>query len=270
MKTKTAVKTAKLLMVLLASLLMLAGCASKPASKDSFEEISKRGYLVVGLDDTFAPMGFRDANNELTGFDVDLAKEVVARMGLELRLQPIDWTMKESELNSKNIDLIWNGYSITEKRKEAVNFSMPYLTNRQVIIVMNDSVIQTKADLAGASIAVQRESSALDAVMADAELAAMIKNQAPVEFDTNLEVFMDLEAGRVDAIVVDEVLADYVISQRNPEDYRYLPEDLGSEEYAVGVRKSDEQLLAKINVILTEMIADGSFGEIKQRWFGEQ
>lgn len=257
---------AAMLLTLVLFTTLLSGCTT--TSKDQWDTIQQRGYLIVGLDDTFAPMGFRDENNELVGFDVDMAKALTKQLGLELRLQPIDWSMKETELNNKSIDVIWNGYTITEERKKKVNFSTPYMSNRQVIVVMKNSLIKSKTDLIDKTIAVQRQSSALDALLADAQLASQFKGGAPVEFDTNLEVFMDLESGRVDAIVVDEVLADYVIKQRGPENYRYLEEDFGSEEYGIGVRKTDERLLQEINQMLENMKTDGSYDAIVARWFG--
>ena len=105
---------------------LLAGCSTK-------QEGSKSTDLVIGMDDTFAPMGFRDEKNELAGFDVDLAKAIGEKLGVEIIFQPIDWSMRESELNAGNIDCIWNGYSITDKRKEMVNFTEPYLKNKQAL-----------------------------------------------------------------------------------------------------------------------------------------
>ena len=119
----------------------------------------------MGLDDTFAPMGFRDKESgELVGFDIDMANAVSQKIGKEIKFQPIDWTMKENELNAGNIDMIWNGYSVTELRKEQVLFSEPYLKNRQIILVLADSPVKTKADLEGQVVSVQAMSSAITAV----------------------------------------------------------------------------------------------------------
>lgn len=222
--------------------------------------------LVIGVDDTFAPMGFRDEKGELVGFDIDLANELLGRIGYTAQFQVIDWSMKETELENGNIDLIWNGYTITETRKEKVNFTQPYLDNRQIVVTMADSPIASKADLEGKTVAVQKESSAYDAVMADA-VSALIKGAEPIQFDTNTDAFMDLEAGRSDAVVVDEVLARYYIKLRGAEQYKILTEDFGSEQYGIGVRKADTELLSQIDTALTEMIQDGSFDEIKGRWF---
>ena len=145
-----------LLVILVFSIVSLTGCSKEAVSnEDSFEELEEKGEIIMGLDDTFAPMGFRDDKGELVGFDVDLAKEVFKRAGFEVKLQPIDWTMKETELNSGNIDVIWNGYSITEERKEKVAFTKPYLENKQIILTLSDSSINSKADLENKKVAVQ-------------------------------------------------------------------------------------------------------------------
>lgn len=272
-------KTVKLLALILLAAAMAAGCSSNASvSKiggadgptdiniDNSSKEEKTTY-VMGLDDTFAPMGFRDEKGELVGFDIDLAKEAAERLGIAIEFQPIDWSMKETELNAGNIDFIWNGYSITEERKEKVAFSKPYLENSQIIVVLPDSEIETKADLAGKNVAVQAESSALDAVNAEPEFVASVNDLA--EFSTNNEAFMDLEAGRSDALVVDEVLARFYMKQNGPEKYKILAEDFGDEEYAVGLRKDDSELLKKLDAALDEMKTDGTYDEIYAKWFSE-
>ena len=252
----------KLITAALVVLFILSGC-STPSDSDSSEK------LIIGVDDTFAPMGFRDENNELVGFDIDLAKMIAEKLGVEIEFQPIDWAMKETELNANNIDLIWNGYTITEKRKEQVNFTAPYLENRQIIVVLADSNINSKSDLSGKTLSVQKESSALEAVMKDSDFASSLKDGTPVEFDTNIDCFMDLEAGRSNAIVCDEVLARYVMKQRGAEKYRVLEDNFGEEEYGIGVRKSDTELLEQLNKALEEARNDGSYDALYQKWFAE-
>lgn len=242
---------------------------SKTEAQDTWPDLETKGYFTMGLDDTFAPMGFRDTNGNLAGFDVDLVQEVAKRIGLEVKMQPIDWSMKETELNAGNIDVIWNGYTITETRKEKVNFSIPYLNNKQIIVTLANSPVNTKADLAGLNVAVQKESSAYEAVISDAEFTAALNGSEPIQFDTNNEAFMDLEAGRTDAIVVDEVLARYYMKLRGQEKYKVLEDNFGEEEYGIGIRKSDAILLEKINAALEEMKSDGTYTQIKDKWFSE-
>ncbi len=180
---------------------------------NSLQYILDKKVLVLGLDENFPPMGYRDSKTgEITGFDIDLAKEVAKRLGVELDIQPIDWAAKEIELNSKNIDLIWNGMSVTDERVTNMFLSKPYLANSQCIIVAADSPIKTKADLAGKKVALQEGSSANDAVEADAETFAAITNGGEiVKFAENLTAYMDLKAGRVDAFVVDLVVGEWII-----------------------------------------------------------
>lgn len=260
----------KLITVLLTiSIIMsLTGCSGKK-STDSFTKIKERGYVTVGLDDTFAPMGFKDSNGNIVGFDVDLAKEVFKRIGLQVKFQSIDWSMKETELSSGNIDMIWNGYTITQERKAKAAFTKPYLTNRQIIITLADSKINTKADLKGKKVSTQSGSSSLDAINKDSEFASSLSGGEPILFDNYNEAFMDMEAKRSDALVADEILVRYYLKERGAEKYKILSDNFGTEEYGVGLRKTDTELLTKINEALDTMKKDGASSKISVKWFGE-
>lgn len=181
-----------------------------PEKDDSLEKVLEKGKLVVGLDDSFPPMGFRDDKNNIIGYDIDLAKEVAKRMGVELVLQPIDWDSKELELKSYKIDCIWNGMTITPQRVEEMYFVKPYIANRQIIIVGENSKIKTKADLDGKKIGLQKGSSALNAVKAD-DIYSKIGEI--IEYQNNVDAFNDLKIGRIDALVVDEVAGRYLIEK---------------------------------------------------------
>ncbi len=222
--------------------------------------------IVVGLDDTFAPLGFRDEEGNLVGVDVELMEATSEIMGIPFELQPIDWSMKETELANKNIDMIWNGYTITEERKEKVAFSQPYLNNRQVVVTMADTDINTLADLTDKTVAAQAESSAIDAINSKPEIAQTFKSLG--EFETNDQCLMDLEAGRTDAVVADEVIIRYYVSKKGEEKYKILEEDFGKEEYGIGVRKEDTQLLEALNVALDTLKENGTTKEISEKWFG--
>src|SRR5690625_3047105 len=134
---------------------ILAACGSSNTdgnNDDATEKDNETGEketLIIGVDDKFAPMGFRDEDNELTGFDIDYARAAAEEMGVEVTFQPIDWKTKETELPSDRIDMIWNGYTITDERKEKVLFTEPYLENAQVVAVLEDSDIASLADLEG-------------------------------------------------------------------------------------------------------------------------
>ena len=258
-----------ILTVLVLSLsILLTACGGNDSSVETWAELEDRGSIIVGLDDTFVPMGFRDNNGNLVGFDVDMAKEAISRMGMEVEFQPIDWNLKEQELDSGNIDLIWNGYSITNERKEKVNFTKPYLDNLQIIVSLSDSDIETIDDLEGKIVCTQNSSSALEAIEKSGAKETF-KDGEVILFDTYNEAFLDLEAGRVDVVVADEVLAKYYITEKGEENYKIIEGDFGDEEYGVGVRKGDKTLLDKLNQALDEMREDGTAAEISEKWFGE-
>lgn len=247
------------IIICMISILIVSGCGKEKRNKNE---------VVLGLDDTFVPMGFKDDNGIFVGFDIDLAKEVFKRENMKVTFQPIDWSMKETELNSGNIDMIWNGYSITDDRKKKVNFSKAYLKNRQVIIILADSKIQSKRDLKGKNVGIQEGSSSLDAVNKDESLVKSFNDGQPVLFENNNQALMDLEAKRVDAVVADETLARYYMNKRGEDKYKVLEENFGEEEYGIGVRKNDTELLNKIEKQIEAMKKDGTYDKIYQKWFG--
>ena len=222
--------------------------------------------IVIGLDDHFPPMGFRDDKNEIVGFDIDLAQEAGKRLGLAVTFKPIDWSAKEAELNGKRIDVLWNGLTITEERKANILFTKPYLENRQIVIVTSKSPIQNKSGLVSRIVGVQEGSSAVDAVGRDAATAKTIKELK--QYSDNVTALMDLSAGRLDAIVMDEIVGRYYTSKK-PGEYRILDENFGAEEYGVGVRKNDTDLAGRLDKALDEMKADGSAAAISRKWFGK-
>lgn len=242
------------------------GCSS---TSNKSKDAMTKDKLIVGFDDTFVPMGFKDDKGQVVGFDIDMAKEASKRIGKEVVFQPIDWSMKETELNAGNIDLIWNGYSITKEREDKVNFSTPYLDNRQVIITLANSKINSKADLKGMKVGAQSQSSAVDAINKDGATVKGFKDGKVYTYETNDQALIDLEAKRIDAVVADEILARYYINKKGVDKYKVLTEDFGSETYGVGVRKSDKELLDKLNKALADMKKDGSSEKISGKWFGK-
>jgi polar amino acid transport system substrate-binding protein len=252
------------LLVLCASALLFAGGNGEKESTD-LDAIRERGVLVVGLDDSFPPMGFRDASNEIVGFDIDLAKEAAKRLGVEVEFRPVDWDGVILSLNKGDIDLVWNGMTITESRKEKINFSKPYLDNRQIVIVQAGSGLKTKADLAGKVVGLQMGSSSEVALNNDAAAAASLKEVK--KYSNNVEALLDLAAGRTDAVVVDEIVGRYYIAKK-PGIYDVLNEDFGAETYGVGIRKSDVMLKKELDKALDEMKADGAAARISEEWFG--
>lgn len=234
---------------------------------DSLQKIKDKGQLVLGLDDSFPPMGFRDTDNNIVGYDIDLAKEVAERMGVELVITPVDWDYKETELNDGNVDCLWNGMSVDDERKEKMNLSEPYMENRQVVVVLADSGINTLADLAGKSVILQAGSTAVGALDSKEDVKSTLREVT--EVPDNVQAMMELGQGTGDAVVMDEVVARYYISKSdNPDQFKVLDEALSDEVYAVGFRKADQSLRDEVQKILGEMKADGTLKTITEKWFG--
>ena len=223
------------------------------------------GTLIVGFDQDFPPMGFVGDNGEYTGFDLDLAKEVASRLGLEYKAQPVAWDSKDMELESGNIDCIWNGFTITG-REDDYTWTTPYMANKQVFVVANDSDIKSQADLAGKVVEVQADSSAEAALKENQDLANTF-GQLLTTPDYNT-AFMDLEQGAIDAVAMDVIVAGYQIKQRNA-DFKILDDSLSEEEYGVGFKKGNTELRDKVQGALEEMAADGTLAKISDEWFGE-
>ncbi|MEH7305340.1 amino acid ABC transporter substrate-binding protein [Neobacillus drentensis] len=245
-------------LVIAAAFTIITGCSSKSSE-------SKDNTLVIGIDDKFAPMGFRDENNKIVGFDIDYASAAAEKMGKKVKFQPIDWSTKEAELSSGRIDLIWNGYTITDERKKKVLFTKPYLKNAQVVVTMADSKLSKLDDLTGKVVGLQTLSSAADALDAS-PIKAKIKTVT--EFADNVQALTDLKSGRLDAVVIDEIVIDYYMTKEK-EAFKILDESLAPEEYGIGVKKGNDQLLKNLQKALDEMNEDGTAQGISKKWFGE-
>ncbi len=262
------IKKVAVLMLAISLLLLIGGCAANEAKDTSWEKAKEKGVFVLGFDENFPPMGFIDENKEHVGFDIDLAREATKRAGLELKLQPIDWSAKEQELNSGNIDCIWNGLTMNPDREEAMGFTRPYLANKQVLVVRADSGITTPADLNGKAVALQAGSSAAEALDKATDFKATIKDGKPIELKENLTALMDLESGGVDAVLMDEIVARYYITTSGKA-LVVLDEAIASEKYGIAFRRGDYALRGKINKALDDMCNDGTMAEISKKWFGE-
>lgn len=239
-----------------AALTMLAGC-SRGSGKKTF---------TIGFDQDFPPYGYVDENGEFTGFDIELATEAAKRMGMEIKLQPIDWDTKELELSSGAIDCIWNGFTMNG-REDDYTWTTPYMDNSQIIVVKKDSGITKQADLAGKIVTAQTDSAALNALNGEdyTELTSSFKELLTcAQYNT---AFMDLEAGAVDAIAMDIGVAKYQIEGKE-DMYMILDEPLVEEQYGVGFLKGNTIMRDKVQKALEEMVADGTFKTISEKWFG--
>ena len=274
-KSKMKKMAALLLAALMAFSAVSCNQSADTGTDDSWEKIQEKGEIVLGMDDAFPPMGYTDTTTgEIIGFDVDVAKEVFSRLGVELKLQPIEWNSKEMELDGGNVDMLWNGYSYTEDRAKKQTLSDAYMKNNQVILVKADSSYQSFADLAGKSLGVQSDSSAEDALESDEAREFRESLGEIVPIDDYSKAILEIENGLIEAIAIDEVVARFYLTN-DPGAYRIIEkedgavESLAVEDYVIGFRKGDQALCDKVNETLKEMKADGTLGAISEKWFGE-
>lgn len=275
-------KTMKKTLLLLLAILMLAcamtACGSTsddPSNTDasdasdvdtSWEYIQGNGKLIIGLDDTFAPMGFRDESGELVGFDIDLAKAVGEVLGIQIEFQPISWNAKEMMLSSKRIDCVWNGMSATAERQEQMALTSQYLNNIIRVASLDASInVKSAAELASLKVGIQSDSAALEMVMANADYDSFKANIT--EYPTYDEAILDMQAGRVDVIIVDQVLADYKNTKMSTP-MTFSDFEFGDDFYAIGCRQGDKALAAKISEAIGTLIDNGKAAEISEKWFG--
>lgn len=240
------------------------------AEADGAAAEADRTTFIVGFDAEFPPYGYKDETGAYVGFDLDLAQEVCDRNGWELVKQPIDWDSKDMELSAGTIDCIWNGFTMNG-REDQYTFTVPYVDNSQVFVVTLDSGIETKADLAGKVVGVQKESSAL-AALEDEENADLMNSFASLnQYADYNTAFMDLEAGAIDALAMDIGVANYNILQREGGQFNILEgedgsERLASEQYAVGFLKGNTALKDIVEATLLEMAEDGTFAQIAEKY----
>ena len=245
----------KMLAALLAAVMTLCFAAAL-AEDTGLEDLKAKGTFVMGFDEEYPPMGFVDENGEYVGFDIDLAKEVTSRLGVELVLQPIAWDSKELELSGKNIDCIWSGLTMTPERIEQMTFSIPYLANEQILVVRTDSGIASKADLTGK----------VHVLNANPDLLAAIGE--PQLYDDFVTALMDLKLGGIDVLLIDSVVGNYYIAQQDdPTMFTVLPEVLEAEEYGIAFRKGEQTLADAVSQQLIDMANDGTLDTIRAKWF---
>lgn len=236
--------------------------ASADASSDASGDLNI-STLTVGFDAEFPPYGYQDDNGEYVGFDLDLAQEVCDRNGWELVKQPINWDSKDMELNSGAIDCIWNGFTING-REDDYTWSEPYIDNTQVFVVSTASGIESFDDLSGKDVLVQSDSSALHALEDMTDLTGTFNSLTEVS-DYNT-AFLDMEAGSATAVAMDVAVAKYQIESRGSDKYKILDEYISSEQYGIGFKLGNTALRDAVQATLDEMVADGTFDEIAEKW----
>lgn len=258
-------KMRKLFAVVLVVALMLcafAGCGGGEGGEGQEEKTT----FTIGFDQNFPPMGFVGEDGEFTGFDLELAAEVAARNDWEIVYRPIEWDAKDMELSSGTIDCVWNGFTMNG-REDKYTFSKPYMENSQIFVVKKSSGITDFASLAGKVVCVQKDSAALSALNEDANAALKASFKDLVELADYNTAFMDLEAGAVEVIGMDIVVAAYQIRDKQDE-YMILEQPLQAEQYGVGFLLGNEELRDTVQATLDAMQEDGKFAEISNKWFG--
>lgn len=261
----------KKLIALLASVVMVAGmfagCGAKDAKQSEtvssdIEYVTNKGKLTIGVT-LFAPMDYIDDNNELTGFEVDFGKAVCEKLGVEADFVEINWDSKEVELNAKNIDCLWNGLTITDERKENMSISNPYMTNKQVMIAKKDKAESFKESVDGLSVVAEAGSAGEESV-ADDDFFASANFTA---VDSQAKALMDVASGTSDVAIVDYVLSIGSIGEGT--DYEDLvvveSKEFSPEEYGIAFRKGSD-LTAKVNEIVSELVADGTMDQIAAKY----
>ena len=264
----------KIALVLVSLLtLFLTACTQKASDpkQDNWDKYQEQGSITIGFDNTFVPMGFEEMNGQYTGFDIDLAEAVSEKLGFKVQFQPIDWDMKETELQNGTIDAIWNGYSATDERREKVAFSIPYMENQQVLVTKKSKQIRSVEDMKDKTLGAQAGSSGyLDFEAQPDLLKNRVKDQKANQYQSFNEALIDLKNDRIDALLIDRVYANYYLqSEGILNDYNVFSAGFESEAFAVGVRPADKRLLTALNQAFIELYQEGKFQEISQKWFGE-
>lgn len=255
------------------AVMSLAGCtqlASNP-TVDNWDKYQQQKSITVGFDNTFVPMGFEEKNGDYAGFDIELAQYVSKKLGIQVHFQPIDWDMKETELQNGTIDAIWNGYSATDERREKVAFTIPYMQNTQILVVKKTSGIHSVEDMTGKVLGAQNGSSGmLDFEEHPEVLKNRVKGGDADQYQSVNEAIIDLKNDRIDALLIDRVYADYYLTTEGiADEYDTIPSGFESESFAVGVRPADKKLLEALNQAFKELYQEGIFQQISEKWFGE-
>ena len=266
----------KLIALLLAGCMMatlVVGCGSKEEAADApaateeaaaAEEtaeaesdlayVKEKGVLVVGITD-FAPMDYKNEEGEWVGFDADMAKYFAGKLGIEVEFVEIDWDNKILELDAKAIDCVWNGMTLTDEVKAAMDCSNAYCNNAQVVVVPTEKAqdYQTVESLEGLAFAAEAGSAG------EAELTALGLDCTPVKAQS--DALMEVAAGTSDAAVIDALMAAAMVGpETGYADLTYTV-SLNSEEYGVGFRKGSD-LVAELNAFFVEIYADGTMQDI--------
>ncbi len=254
----------KTLLSLLLPLFILTFIGTASAGDPSWQQIKAKGELRIGLDDDFPPMAFRKADGTLYGFDVDFAEALGKRLGLKIVWVPTAWKGVIPSLYANKFDCIWNGMTITKEREQKVAFSKPYMMDGQVAaVIMSNTSITRPADLGGKIVGIQQGSTAMKAIEALPKKPGQLK-----QYETNPKAMLDMESGRLNAVVLDNLVARDIISKK-PGTYKILPQFITKAPFGVAFRKTDNSLRHHVQKAIDDMVADGETARISRKWFAE-
>lgn len=221
--------------------------------------------LVIGVDDTYPPMEFRNDSNELVGFDIDFANALAKELGVEIEFVATAWDGIFTGLTTGKYDCIISSVSITEERLQSYTFSKPYLSNGQVIVVKKgDTSIKSPEDLKDKNVGVQLETTADIAAKKQQEVTPFQLTQ----YDDIIQTFADLKTGRLQAIVVDYAVAIEYCS-KDVDNFEITTAQLTNEPIAVCMKKDADELKAKVDAAITKLQEDGTMKEISNKWLGD-
>ena len=255
----------KLFAMLLTAILVLgcfAGCGKSDAkSGDSdLAYIQEKGTMIVGITE-YEPMDYKDADGQWIGFDADLANLVAKELGVKAEFFVIaDWGQKFFELDSKNVDVIWNGMTITEEAKLNTNVTDPYAMNAQVVVVKADKA-KDYADaesIKGLKIAVE-SGSAGEATLTELDMTDLIAVQ------DQPAAIMEVAAGTADACVVDITMAKAMTGEGTSYADLAIAQSLTEEQYGIGFRKGSD-VTAKVNELLKQFKEDGTLAKLSETY----
>lgn len=268
----------KKIMTVALSAMMLAtamtGCSEKIDPKKDYERITKNKEMTVGIT-IFAPMNYYDDNNKLIGFDTELSEAVGEKLGVDIKFKEINWDSKEVELNSGNIDCIWNGMCITEERKENMSISAPYLNNTQAMVMKSDVADKYSKDASGKVVVAEQGSTGEGKITGDIVDDASVVVSAKEFFkdsdykavDSMAKALMEVKSGTADIALVDSVCAYGMVGEGTdyPELVVNIDNEFGAQQYGIAFRKGSN-LTEKVNKAIEELQEDGTVAALAEKY----
>lgn len=267
-------KIFSMFIILVLSISVLAGCgqgaseskstsSSNNSSKEnSLDRVKKAGKIIIGIDDTYPPMEFKDKDNKLVGYDIDMANEIGKKLGIKVEFVPTAWDGIFMALQSKKFDVIHSSVSITDERKKTMIFTEPYIYGGNAIFVKADNTtVNSQDDFKGKIIGCQVGTTAQDALSKISGMKEVKK------YNGMTEAFLDLKNGRIDAVVSDPQVGDYYIASQKDK-FKKIKSLLSQEPIGVAFRKDDTDLRDGYQKAMDELKKDGTLSKLSEKWFG--